>query len=236
MCLPEEVYFNIKGSNGLIFQVDTIWNELSSNFTGDTCLLLLSDFKKVLTITRHDQTTHIHRMHSWTRLKPKDLYWQIQREAKRMCHFLALQWKWWGWACLNSTSPPPPHSLLSFSSTMLCSSSTWLTGDPCHPIASCTVIFPLNLLLSSFKGRGGGQEFHSIICNFYSAYPFHWHMLVLFLCNFSRRSDILTRILNKVDMRNAWPFVQHPNPNHFTQQPIEMFKSATVWIKRAVFG
>lgn len=64
------------------------------------------------------------------------------------------------------SSPLSPKHL--FSSAMLCSCSSWLTGDPCHPVAFCTVIFPLNLLLSSFKGRGG---FHSIICNLYSAYP-----------------------------------------------------------------
>lgn len=59
-----------------------------------------------------------------------------------------------GWACLNSTF----LFLFSFSCTLslfkhllssppLC--STWLTGDPCHPTASSTAIFPFKASLSS---------------------------------------------------------------------------------------
>lgn len=98
------------------------------------------------------------------------------------------------------SSPLSPKHL--FFSTMLCSCSSWLTGDPCQPIASCTVIFPLNLLLSSFKG-GRGVDSTVFYSNLYSAYPTisQTHMCCIIL---HWSYNMMYMVMHSSYRRNKW--------------------------------
>lgn len=85
----------------------------------------------VPTIRRHDQTAHDHSQPYFLMSIQTHINTSITKTLTNpKCD--TISWKWWGWACLNSMSPPSKH----LSSPLLCSCGTWLTGDPCHLTAS----------------------------------------------------------------------------------------------------
>lgn len=142
-------------------------------------IFLLIYFPQHIDTVKHISYSNA-QMHSWTfritlTLQSQKIYTdKSKKKNEENVSFLAFVVEMMRLGMSEQHFPSFPFPLKHLLSSLLCSCRTWLTGDPCHPVASWTVILPFNLFLSSFKCRGGNPQYQIqfLFC-------FHWPSWIL---------------------------------------------------------